>query len=377
MMTLIPVSRAVGQSCPGILPSFKWEPQGTSIVFVNITQDPLGLIDSVNWDIGGFYLASDQDTLSYQFSTTASHTVTMHVWAVDAQCHFTVDALVAHGDWNDSCIADIAPAFTWYQPSNNVVDFASATSYSGMSLSAEVWEFGDGSPLLPGSYPTHAFALPGRYEVALSGAGQDTSTLDGCVAGIVKTVLVDGNASSCDTALFVDISLSPVGVNTVLAESSVQPLTTSLTADSLVWSFGDLSVLVEDLSSTSHVYDYFGTYQICLEVHATYAGVYDSCSVLVCRTYNGELLGAVDNPAPTALRVWPVPFSGELHLGLEGQTGSPWDISITDLTGRWVYAAQHDPGAWVSLDLSALCTGTYVIHATTVEQRYTAVVIKQ
>lgn len=69
-----------------------------------------------------------------------------------------------------------------------------------------------------------------------------------------------------------------------------------------------------------------------------------------------------------ALRLWPNPVSGQLHVGLSlpgsFKTTGPLTLSVTSLAGQLVLQ-QHVPTSVpgeVELDVSALAAGTYALH---------------
>jgi hypothetical protein len=376
LLTLAVGTRSMAQSCPGVLPSFQWVAQGTAITFTNATDDPYGLIDSVNWDFGDFNLAWDQWSADHTFASTGTHTVRMHAWANNGLCVFTAEALVAHGDGDDECTAVISPEYSWFQPSNNVVSYTNGFSSSGVALTS-IWDLGDGSPLYPGDSPTHAYGLPGRYTVTLSAAGQDSSTLDGCVAGIVKTVLVDGNASTCDSSLFVDLFLLDLGGGAVQAEGTVLALTSSLLADSVSWSFGDLVSGYGDQLSVIHVYSHPGTYQVCLNALAHDTAPPDTCYAVCCHTFSSAALDIVEPMQYLDLNAWPNPFTEQLHLGTSIPAEGRWAVSVMDLTGREVHRSEIPAASDVEVPLGHLSPGAYVLQAITLQGRYRSVVIKR
>jgi hypothetical protein len=185
--------------CPGIEPSFTWVSQDSAVRFTDMTETYGLSVDSRWWEFGDGYYGSASDT-SITYATTDVDSVALHLWV--GGCEFVGTARVAHGDTNDDCVAFIDPGFLWDQPANNQVSFINTTSASGVALTA-LWEFGD-YQLDLGPAPTHTYLYPGRYTATLSMAGTDSTTGDGCIAGMMRRIAVDGNASTCDTLLFLD-----------------------------------------------------------------------------------------------------------------------------------------------------------------------------
>jgi PKD repeat protein len=125
----------------------------------------------------------------------------------------------------------------------------------------QVWNFGDGTPLFRGAYPTHTYTTDGVYTVTLH-----LYDVRGGVHQIQKNITVTSDQSA-PTAYFLS-SHNNTSVNT-----SVDFFTsnTSLVNPSTIasWDFGDgtrLSGLHKDLLNVSHIYTNKGFYPVTLVV---------------------------------------------------------------------------------------------------------------
>lgn len=288
--------------CPGIAPSFTWVSEDNAVHFTDVT-DTYGLpVTSRWWEFGDGYYGGAIDT-AITYATTDVDSVKLHLWV--AGCEFTVGARVAHGDANDFCTASIAPGFSWYQPANNQVSFSNTTVATGVDL-AGLWEFGD-YQLDLGPAPTHTYLYPGYYPAGLSLAGTDTSTGDGCVAGMVQWVGVDGNASTCDTSLFLDFSYSFDGVYAQF-NSVVDIYSTTLEVTLSEWDMGDGTATITSEPSPYHTFSPDGHHQVCLTVSALDTVALEDCSAVVCHTLEVNAVSVPEN--------WPARRAGSMAQSL-------------------------------------------------------------
>lgn len=140
-------------------------------------QDTLCPGDSATLDAGaGFvsYAWSNGDTSRYT-----------QVWVSDTVFVAATDAngCVSYSNFYRGT-AQLAPSFTWNNPSGSLVTFDLTGSGGG------TWDFGDGSPPVIGSDVSHAYASPGTYLACL------TQQLPGC-----------GPFTVCDTVTLLPNSL--------------------------------------------------------------------------------------------------------------------------------------------------------------------------
>lgn len=341
--------------CPGIRPAFTWTSIGTAIEFTDMTST-FGMVpDSGRWYFGDGGQDTGLPTVTHTYSATGVNEVLLMLWFSD--CPFSVTAMVAHGDGNDDCTVPIAPSFTTTQPANNLVQFTNSTTAADITLT-QTWIFDDLSAPDFADSPSHFYLLPGSYAAALSVAGTDSSTLDGCVAGMVRTLAVDGNVSTCDSSLFVDFTLADFG--TIQVEAEVVPLMTSVLPWDLSWDFGDQSAPLTTITTAIHDYMYPGAYQVCLHVSALDTIADDTCMVTVCHSIEDVAAGLSDAPDLQALWVYPNPSSGWIILAddrLEGLV----DITVFDLLGAVEHAVRLPYRAGFRLNLNALPPGAHVL----------------
>ncbi len=337
--------------CPGIDPAFTWVSENGVVRFTDVT-DTYGYGTGGRlWEFGYGLTGSAGDT-TITYPATGVDSVKLHLWVEG--CAFIAAARVAHGDANDDCTVLIEPGFTWVQPANNLVSFTNTTGAPGIDLFS-AWEFGDNLiEFVPA--PTHAYLFPGSYTASLSMAGTDTSTSDGCVAGIARRIHVDGNASSCDSSLFLDMSYTYDG-SFAQFEAVAVPLSPGLQVDQLVWDMGDGSAAISSVSA-SH-YFLAGEHQVCLAAFATDPGLSDSCSAMVCMTLVPNLLGIGGPPASAQWSAWPDPFTEAITVrtGAQGMV----EFVLIDALGREMDRRSMLVQNEARLDLAGLPSGAYIL----------------
>jgi hypothetical protein len=342
--------------CPGLVPAFSWSSDNTALRFTDRTDDPFGYIDSVKWTLGDGSPEQTGSPIWHTYSAAGADTVHMTVWAQG--CELGISAPVPHGDANDDCGIVIDPSFTTAQPGNNVVDFVN-TSYTGGLPFTQAWSFGDDDLSLAPA-PSHTYLFPGAYTVALILAGTDTATLDGCVGGMAQLIYVDGNASTCDTSLFADVSYLFDGVAAYL-HADVVVMDPDLEVMGFVWSFGDGAPGVSDFADPQHTYAYPGTYQVCLTVSAAHLpDTLDTCSAEVCRTLVPALVGIEEPAPPSGLVLRPNPASDVVIL--EHPMIAPGaEAQLFDGMGRIQRVQQNAAQGQARVAIQDLAPGTYSV----------------
>lgn len=357
--------------CPGIQPSFRWVSMDSAVVFEDQTSYPALFPDSINWDLGDGTFVSNSSSPSHTYATTGTHAVRMMTWS--AGCYYETDALVTHGDGNDLCTAVLQPEFISGQPANNVLDLTDASS-SAIYLD-HAWFFGDGPVPEFGQAVTHAYVLPGSYVVVHTIAGTDSTTLDGCVAGMVKTLFVDGNASTCDSLLFVDFGTQGE-YDAFQLSASVVDMSSIPMAISYWWDYGDQTGLEYGLSTANHSYTYPGDYQACLHVTAMASGGGDSCSAVVCHTFAPSTLGMVEDQAEgSPLLIYPVPCLDRLMITDLPVSGIAV-LALFDPSGRLILSGTSLSSPW-TVDVGHLAPGSYLLRAEQAGMVRYARVVKQ
>lgn len=339
--------------CPPVTPGFAWANVGDAIAFTNSSQSDFALLTDVQWSFGdGAYDSGDQVTHTY--STADIDTVRLSFLAEG--CSFSVQGLVAHGMSGDQCGLSLFSGFSASALGNNQMSFLDA-SYSPTDM-AYLWMFGDGALDLSPS-PAHVYVFPGSYDVTHSVASQDVGAQVGCVAGSARRVLVDGNASSCDTSLFVNLDAAyfdGVASFNVVA-TATDPDLSILSGE---WDFGDGTSDVGLSPAPQHFYSYPGPYQTCLTVHAVHVATQEPCEAIVCHTFEVAFTGVAEKGTPAAVRAYPDPFADELHLETNTH-GAPLPWCMTDLAGRVVRTGTMPAIGRADMTTSNLPAGLYLL----------------
>ena len=90
--------------------------------------------------------------------------------------------------------------------------------------------------------------------------------------------------------------------------------------------------------------------------------------------YYYGLNGISDVPSISA-RIYPNPATDMLHIDIKG-TNQPYDISLTDVTGRTLREV-HDLSGDQAIDISALASGVYLVNLMQAGVSTTQRVVKQ
>ncbi len=142
--------------------------------------------------------------------------------------------------------------------------FNDSSSFSGGSVTAWSWNFGDGTPLSTSQHTTHLFSLPGTYSVSLI-----ASNNFGCKDTVTKNVIV----YPLPNAQFSAVDVCD-GNNVLFNDSSDIPAGNMISSWS--WNFGDGSPLFSgQIVTGGHLYANPGTYTSKLTVVSNF-GCIDS-----------------------------------------------------------------------------------------------------
>lgn len=360
-----------GAQCPGITAAFTWKVQDTLVLFEDVTNTFMLPIDYRMWDFGDGDTAYGNDAL-HAFAFTGVDTVTLSVGVMG--CTYIASAFVAHGGPGDECAFEVAADFYSMQPANNTVEFTNLSSGGGLGL-LDLWHFGDDSISLD-HQPTHTYLHPGTYEVGLNVVAYDSLLLTACVAGRTNWVHVDGNSSTCDTSLFVDLDYSLFG-DQVEFDAVIVPLDDDLLVTYFEWDFGDGGIPLVSVGSPIHFYPYPGVYQICLTVFAFDSLASDSCTARICRTVEViPLTGQQELSGVLPLMVWPVPFDDVLHLRGDALHGLV-DLQLLDPLGRVLRQRRVYPSGEMEWPLGDLASGCYVVRVSGATGAGSATVVKR
>ena len=314
---------AANGQCPGVLPGFEWRSVGSSILFTDIS---IGMVDQVAWNMGdGTTLYGSPVTHTY--STAGIHTVTLTAYS--SGCAYPLSATLVHGGVADACVHDLLCGSVITAGGNNVLDCTDASEGDGNPL-VHLWQFGDGAAVLAED-TSHFYAIPGIYDVVHSIGILDTAVGGACTAGRVERIRVDGNTSTCDSALFVDAVVTTFAGG-VQCEAIVVPLEDSISVMNTTWAYGDDSQYITSDPTAQYMYPYPGEYQVCLTVWAYDELVDDSCYAMSCRSVSViPVTSVAEHTSAAPAAAWPMPFHERLILdGPAIRKGSAWRLFGTN-----------------------------------------------
>ena len=269
-----------------------------------------GTFSSTTWDFGdgsSHFSLGAPATVSHTF--TAPGTFQAKLTVVD---DFGNLATVSHQ------ITTPLPAFTSSPStpqSGTSVNFdGTGSSEPSGTISSYSWNFGDGSSLVSGATPSHTFAAPGVYTVALTVTDNTSHT-----ATITHTVTVHGLPS----AAFSVTTVNPVAGSPVSFDGSASSESEGTIA-SYSWDFGDGSALASG-ATPSHIYAAAGTYTVKLKVTDGFGNTSATTSHSVAVASVPAAVISVQTPHPGAGDV--VSFSGASSTDTGSTiTGYAWNF---------------------------------------------------
>lgn len=342
---------AVAQ-CPGVRPKFSWASDGSTIVFTDQTD---AFVSERIWDFGDgdpAYEAIETHAYAFADDDTVRLTVT-----VDG-CDFSVSARVVHPGENDACLSQLSSAFSTEQTGNNHMLFADSSQGDGSFL-FYLWTFGDDSLQLTED-ATHFYALPGAYDVSHSIGTVDSQFQTACVAGSAERVYVDGNTSTCDSSLFLNLVVETEG-NLVYCNAEAALFNTGLVITSWEWDYGDGTYDSTGIPTAQHYYGGGGDMQVCVQVWTLDTTNGDTCFARSCISVSlPSVVGMGESPDPRMLRARPVPFNEGLWIEGEAvRTGARW--RLLDVLGRETIAGAFSHDGAEHLEFQALPMGVYTL----------------
>lgn len=314
--------------CPGIRPAFSWTSNGNSIVFSDETQSS-SYITGRQWQFGDGDMA-DAVATTHIYDTAAAHTVVLTIYSEG--CSFSTSGLVVHGGVNDLCSSQISSSFLFETAGNNHMVFTDQSQGDGSFL-LYLWTFGDDSASFDQS-DEHFYIEPGAYDVSHSIGTVDSLFQTACVAGRAERIYVDGNTSTCDSSLFLELNVNE-GLNPAPFDAQAVLLNGDLEITGWSWDYGDATAYVG--TSAEHYYNYPGEYQLCVQVDATDTTTGDTCFARACATLAPAVVGVGETLRAPDLHAWPVPFSDEVWISSDVPLlGQRW--RLLDALGREVMA---------------------------------------
>jgi hypothetical protein len=338
--------------CGGVRPTFEWHTENGLMYFSDITDHGFQWTDSITWNsISG--IQAQGTSIVHLYPIAGIDTVTMSVWR--NSCAVAVKAVVPHGGQSDQCLFPVFSSFSWGSNGNNAMAFYDASSTGGQQV-VEFWDFGDGVIDLSQN-PSHFYLFPGGYNVSHSISTVDSSTL--CMAGRGERIFVDGNTSTCDTSLFLSVSINSFGGPSYF-DASIVVFNDSLEITNSVWDFGDGQVDLTSGANTSHFYNDPGEYQACITVNAFNLQTQQSCVATACETVQMAAVGMQDTEMTAPMRTWPMPFGPELNV--EGPSvidGAQW--TLFDVLGQKVLQGRVVGASSLHINTPPLRSGPYML----------------
>ena len=150
---------------------------GTPAVFTDNSSITGSTISQWAWDFDGLGAAVQQSP-SYTFATAGTYNVTLGV--------ITSDFCTATYTGPITIFPAPTPAFTAAAVCvGNATTFQNQSTVTPGTISAQVWDFGDGSSISTAASPSYTYAAAGIYPVTLG-----VSTANGCVAATIQNVTV-------------------------------------------------------------------------------------------------------------------------------------------------------------------------------------------
>lgn len=344
--------------CGGVRPILEWHTENGLMYFADITDHSFQWPDSVTWhSIAG--IQTQGSSFIHLYPIAGIDTVTMSVWR--NSCAISTRAVVPHGGQSDLCLFPVFSDFSWGSNGNNAIAFYDASSTGGQQV-VEFWDFGDGAIDLSPD-PTHFYLYPGAYDVSHSISTVDSSTL--CMAGKAERIFVDGNTSTCDTSLFLSMSINSFD-DPSFFDASMVVFNDSLQIEGSIWDFGDGQVDASSGPSTTHFYSTPGEYQACITVNAFNTQTQQACFAMACETLQSAAVGVPEHAARASMRTWPMPFGNELNV--EGPAvvgGAQW--TLFDILGQEVLNGQVVGASGLLMNTSSLRSGpfTLMVHSET------------
>lgn len=350
---LLALAISATAQCPGVLPKFSWASNDSSLVFTDETDV---FASERVWDFGDGDTASGQvETHAYAFA--GDDTVTLNL-TVNG-CPFSTSARVVHPGQSESCYSQLSSAFTTEQTSNNQLLFTDQSAGDGSFL-FYLWTFGDDSLSIEQN-PEHFYTLPGAYNVSHSIGTVDSLFQTACVAGSARRVFVDGNTSTCDTSLLLNLLLSTDG-NSIISSAEATVFNPDLVINTWGWEYGDGSAMdITGMPEAQHYYPSGGDVQTCVQVWATDTASGVECFARNCITLHlTQLVGVEETPTDKGLLARPVPFNDELWIeGLAVRRGAPW--RLLDALGREARSGAFSHDRSEHLSFGTLPTGVYTL----------------
>ena len=219
---------------------------GTTVSFASTTTPGAPGPMTYTWDFGdGGTLGPSTSliTTSHTYGTSGFWHVKLHVTNSNG-CTSFLDI--------DSFVNIYAPPNVSFNASSTSICHAPGTVTftalpSGFGPFSCVWDFGDGSPTVTGSSPSHTYTTPGSYTVTLT-----VTDGHGCTSSLTRTGYI------YVSSLVANFSYT----TTACAYTTVSFANTSSSVGTSAWDFGDFTSATT--ATPTHVYTAAGVYNVQL-----------------------------------------------------------------------------------------------------------------
>ncbi len=246
---------------------------------------------------------------AYKLLTAGIHTICLKARRVscpgDTCCATCCKTISVHA--NCTLFADF-----WHQEqtSGNVL-FTNKSTPAGYS---SVWDFGDGSPTVTTTSPSHIYTTPGTYTACLTVT--IVSGTDTCRSRTCKTIVIETLCKPLAKFKSKYCLATPLTVEFINYSSG---------ATSYVWDFGDgnSSVLINPV----HTYAATGTYIVCLTAYASTSCWSKTCYRVIVSTTSCDTSCSMLPPNPT------VKFGNNLILPGEMLNNMTLEGSVSNANG--------------------------------------------
>ncbi len=325
------------------------------------------------WDFGDGTASSEQNPI-HEFPEPDEYLVCLSIFTSDG-CSDTYCELVNLGQWdcrayfeycnysssiiNDSIIFDTLPYDTIPADDLYIVGFR---NLSEGQIDYYWWDFGDGG-YSDEENPVHVYEYPGYYYVCLN-----VSSNTGCWDYYCTTVNVGMDECNVDFSyeiIFPDCSgFEPAYLFSPKLEGPYW---------SIYWDFGDGHYSYDE--HAAHIYEEFGTYNVCVEVYYQ-----NSCFASVCRSIvvneseqdsvwyekcnpNGITEISLSNDFYVK-GVYPNPANNHFNLVINSPIQTDARIEMVNIMGQVqnissMYSLDTGENR-IEIDLSRVETGTYI-----------------
>jgi serine protease len=221
-------------------------------------------------------------------------------------------------------------------------------------LGPDVYQCGNTNPITLDAGPGYSSYLwnTGAITQTISATDGDwwvkTSDVNGCEDYDRIEIVMDPGVTSSFTH----------APTTIFVGDTVTFTSTTVGAIEWCWNWGDGSTDCPILSSASHVFTQYGTYNVCL---TTGNG---TCEDTTCMTILVDTLVGTMDAMAGRLEVFPVPAREQVRVRLENAAQGKVELVLFDLAGRQLLSNSFQKNGQlleVNLDLGVIPAGMYIL----------------